>query len=142
MPMHIAESREQALRDVRFGFEPYVDYLSQISDLPMPPEGTRGDDLAEAFIASGAATIGTPDDAIASIEKGLADTGGFGCVMLMAHDWANSRATADSYELIARYVVPHFQRMNSNRETSIEELIAKRAQEKAGQHGFDRAASA
>jgi limonene 1,2-monooxygenase len=139
MPMHIAESREAALRDVRFGFEPYVDYLSQISDLPMPPTGTRGDDLAEAFIASGAATIGTPDDAIAAIEKSLADTGGFGVAMLMAHNWANSRATADSYELIARYVVPHFQRMNPNREQSIEELIARRAEQKAGEHGFDKA---
>ena len=74
--------------------------------------------------------------------KALADTGGFGCSMLMAHNWANSRATADSYELIARHVVPHFQGMNVNREVSIEELIARRAQEKAGQHGFDKAVNA
>ncbi len=144
MQMHIAESREQALRDVRFGFAQWVDYLSQISDLPMPPGELRGDDLAQAFIASGAATIGTPDDAIAAIERHIADTGGFGVAMLMAHNWANSRATADSYELIARYVMPHFQRLNGNRETSIEELIARRAAEKAAanaeQHGFDRAA--
>ena len=98
-----------------------------------------GDDLVRAYIDSGAATIGTPDDAIAAIEKSLADTGGFGVAMLMAHDWANSRATAESYELIARYVVPHFQQMNGNRELSIEDIIARRAQEKDGTHGFDRA---
>ncbi len=143
LQMHIAESREQAMRDCRFGFEPWVDYLSSISDLPMPPAGTRGDDLVQAFVDAGTAVIGTPDDAIAAIERHLADTGGFGVAMLMAHNWANSRATAESYELIARYVVPHFQRMNINREISIEEVIERRRKEKAGesagQHGFDRA---
>jgi len=142
MQMHLAESREQALHDVRFGFEHWVDYLSKISDLPMPPEGTRGDDLAQAFIDSGAATIGTPDDAIAAIEKVLAETGGIGCLMLMAHDWANSRATSDSYELFARYVVPHFQQMQGNREISIEGLIAMRQAAKAAPHGFDTATGA
>jgi limonene 1,2-monooxygenase len=140
LQMHLAESREQAMRDVRFGFEPFVDYLSSISDLPMPPPGTRGDDLAQAFVDAGTAVIGTPDDAIAAIERHLADTGGFGCAMLMAHNWANSRATADSHELFARYVMPHFQQMNINREASIEWVIERRREEKAAQHGFDRAA--
>jgi limonene 1,2-monooxygenase len=141
MQMHIAESREQALRDVRFGFEHWTGYLGGISDLPMPPAGTRGDDLAQVFIDSGAATIGTPDDAIAAIEKILAETGDIGCIMLMAHDWANSRATQDSYELFARYVVPHFQKLSVNREVSIEEVIARRRAAQAGQHGFDASTS-
>ncbi len=142
LQMHIAESREQAMEDVRFGFEQWVDYLSGISEVPMPPKGSSKDDLIQAFIDSGAATIGTPDDAIAAIERYLETTGGFGCAMLMAHNWANSRATADSYELIARYVMPHFHGSNINREISIEEVIEKRRQqdaEKAQQHGFDRA---
>lgn len=145
LQMHIAESREQAIEDVRFGFEQWVDYLSGISDVPMPAKGADKAELIQAFIDSGAAVIGTPDDAIAAIERYLATTGGFGCAMLMAHNWANSRATADSYELIARYVMPHFQRSNLNREVSIEEVIAKRRQQdaaKAQQHGFDRARSA
>lgn len=140
MPMHIAESRESALRDVRFGFAAYVAYLSQISDLPMPPPGTRGDDLAQAFVDSGGAMIGTPDDAIAAIERVLAETGGIGCAMLMAHDWANSAATLESYELFARFVIPHFQKLSVNREESIEELIARRRAAKAAPHGFDAAA--
>lgn len=139
MQMHLAESREQALQDCRFGFAPWVDYFRQISDLPLPPEGSSVDELMQAYIEAGTAVIGTPDDAIAFIEQQLAETG-IGCAMLMAHDWANDRARAESYELFARFVMPHFQGLSVNREQSIEELIARRKAEKAGQHGFDQAA--
>lgn len=143
LQMHLAESRQQALEDCRFGFEPWVDYFRHISDLPLPPEGTRGDALPQAFVEAETAVIGTPEDAIAAIERHLADTGGFGCVMLLAHNWANSRATAESYELFARYVIPHFQGLNINREASIEWVIERRRKEQAerggAQHGFDRA---
>ena len=36
-----------------------------------------------------------------------------GAVLLLAHNWADWAATQRSYELMARYVHPHFQR-NSN----------------------------
>ena len=39
--------------------------------------------------------------------------GGFGGVLLLAHNWADWQATRRSYELMARYVHPHFQR-NAN----------------------------
>ena len=35
--------------------------------------------------------------------------GGFGCMLLLGHDWANPEATRRSYELIAQQVFPHFQ---------------------------------
>ncbi|MGH9058195.1 MAG: LLM class flavin-dependent oxidoreductase, partial [Acidimicrobiales bacterium] len=35
--------------------------------------------------------------------------GGFGCYMLLAHEWANPMATRRSYELIAQHVLPQFQ---------------------------------
>lgn len=136
MQMHLAESREQALQDCRFGFAPWVDYFRQISDLPLPPEGSSVDELMQAYIEAGTAVIGTPEDAIAFIEQQLAETG-IGCAMLMAHDWANSQATAASFELFARFVMPHFQGLNANRETSINEVIERRRGEKAAQHGFD-----
>jgi limonene 1,2-monooxygenase len=120
LQVHLAESREQALKDCRFGFAPWVEYFRHISSLPVPPAEVTGDALPQAFIDAGTAVIGTPDDAIAAINRHLADTGGFGCVMLLAHNWANSRATAESYELFARYVMPHFEGLNVNREASIE----------------------
>jgi len=39
--------------------------------------------------------------------------GGLGGILLLAHNWADWTATLRSYELMARYVHPHFQR-NSN----------------------------
>jgi limonene 1,2-monooxygenase len=35
--------------------------------------------------------------------------GGFGCYLLLGHNWANRQATLNSYELIARHVMPRFQ---------------------------------
>ena len=35
--------------------------------------------------------------------------GGFGCYLLLAHEWANPEATRRSYELIAQHVFPEFQ---------------------------------
>ena len=36
-------------------------------------------------------------------------SGGFGCYMQLAHEWANPLATHRSYELIAQRVMPEFQ---------------------------------
>lgn len=124
--MHIAESREQALRDCRFGFEQWVGYFRDVANLPLPPADITGDALVQTFADRKVAVIGTPDDAIAAIERLQAETGGFGCLLLLAHNWANSRATEESYELIARYVMPHFQQLNRNREASIEWVMRNR----------------
>jgi limonene 1,2-monooxygenase len=35
--------------------------------------------------------------------------GGFGGVLFRAHEWANREQTLHSYEVFARYVMPHFQ---------------------------------
>jgi limonene 1,2-monooxygenase len=52
--------------------------------------------------------VGTPEDAIAWIEGKLAETGGFGGLMLTTHEWADAAKTRRSIELFARYVMPHF----------------------------------
>lgn len=125
--MHIAETREQAVTDCRFGLENWIKYYQDVAQLPIIPEGVTGDDLVETYANMDVAVIGTPDDAIAAIERLLAQTGGFGSFLVLAHEWANSRATTDSYELIARYVMPHFQNSNANREASREWVMGHRA---------------
>ena len=40
-------------------------------------------------------------------------SGGFGCVLGLAHEWASPEATRKSYELIARYVMPEVQDLTS-----------------------------
>jgi limonene 1,2-monooxygenase len=53
--------------------------------------------------------VGTPDDCIAGIERLQAISGGFGKFMIRVEDWAPRDKIHRSYELLARYVMPHFQ---------------------------------
>jgi limonene 1,2-monooxygenase len=109
-PMHIAETKEQAYRDVEFGLADWVDYFQRVAALPVAPETDDSKVLADAVNESGFAVIGTPDDAIRQIERLVEQSnGGFGAYLNMAHEWADTQATRTSYELMARYVFPHFQ---------------------------------
>jgi hypothetical protein len=75
------------------------------------PEGVAaiGMSSIEKVNASGRGAIGTPDDALRVLENYWTKTGGFGCVLMLAHDWADWEATKRSYELFARYVLPRFE---------------------------------
>ncbi len=116
-PMHIAETREQAMEDVRFGLDKWIYYFREIANLPIVPEG---DDPVQAMVDTGLAVIGTPDDAARRIQQLVDESGGgFGAFLFMAHNWANWGATKHSYELMARYVFPKFQNLNDNRDASI-----------------------
>jgi limonene 1,2-monooxygenase len=108
-PMHIADTKEQAIADVAFGLEEWVDYFARVAALPLAPDTTNFESLVDALNASGFAVIGTPDDAIAQIERLREQSGGFGTFLLMGHEWADTAATRHSYALIARYVAPQFQ---------------------------------
>jgi limonene 1,2-monooxygenase len=57
-------------------------------------------------VGGGAAVVGTPDDMVAAITSLDDKVGGFGVVLGFAHDWANREATARSWELFGRYVIP------------------------------------
>ena len=107
-PMHLADTREQAERDVDYGIAEFSRYFTHI--LPAGP--VQGDTAAEIIAnnhESGFAVIGTPDDAIAKIEELVeASDGGFGAFLLFDHDWAPPAAKLRSYELFAQYVIPHF----------------------------------
>ena len=123
---HVAETREQARADMQFGLEDFKRYFAEVATFPIvPPDITS--DPAEYLAASGIACIGTPDDCIRHFERlWRGSNGGFGGVLLLAHNWADWPATQKSYELMARYVHPHFQR-NSNelRQWSYDDAKAK-----------------
>jgi limonene 1,2-monooxygenase len=123
-PMHLADTREQAVRDVAYGLGHWVEYFQRVAALPLAPDTTDHDSLVEAINASGLAVIGTPEDAIAQVARLEEQSGGFGTYLLMAHEWADRRETLRSYELFAREVMPAFQgstdRMRASREWAIE----------------------
>jgi limonene 1,2-monooxygenase len=107
-PMHLARTKEQARAEVAYGILEFSRYFTHV--LPAGP--VRGD-TPEEIIANvdedGFAVIGTPDDAIAKIQSLVDESGGFGTFLLFGHDWATPRATIESLELFAQYVMPHFQ---------------------------------
>jgi limonene 1,2-monooxygenase len=105
--MHIAETREQAKENVRFGLKAFCDYFREIATFPIVPADVPDD--CDWLIETGTACIGTPDDAIEYIGKLLKGSGGFGVIMELAHNWADWDATRKHYELMARYVHAHFQ---------------------------------
>src|SRR5277367_2763661 len=108
-PMHIADTKEQAIADVAFGLEEWVDYFQRVAALPIAPNTDNFASSVDALNASGIAVIGTVEDAIAQIERLQVQSGGFGTYLCMGHEWADTAATRHSYELLARYVAPHFQ---------------------------------
>jgi limonene 1,2-monooxygenase len=115
-PMHIAETREKAREEVKWGFYRWIDYFTNVAALPLAP--APGQDPLDAMIESGFAIVGTPDDAVAQIKRLQEQSGGFGCFLNMATSWADWAATKNSVELIARHVMPRVNNLNTNREAS------------------------
>jgi len=106
--VHIAETKEQAYKDVEYGLQDYIDYFRKVAALPMIPDGDEHP--AELLNNMGAGVIGTPDDLIAFIDHLIEQSdGGFGTFLVQAHEWANPEATRRSYELIAQHVMAKYQ---------------------------------
>jgi limonene 1,2-monooxygenase len=114
--MHIAETREQARENVKFGLDAFCKYYQEVTTFPIVPIDVTN--AYEFMVETGTACIGTPGDAIAYIEQLLAVTGGFGVITELAHNWADWAATRRHYELMARYVHPHFQGSQALRHAS------------------------
>lgn len=118
--MHLADTKDQALKDVAFGLREFCDYLQHTSSASqMSPIGNTVDEYIEWAMSTGAAVIGTYEDAIEQIEM-LQDlsNGGFGCFLLFDHNWANFSAKKHHYEIFGDYVIPHFKKTNRRLQAS------------------------
>lgn len=104
----LAESRKEAMAQARVGAGRYQrDYFENTLGL----FGTEGpaDQIIDRMVESGAWCVGTPDDLIAHIHRLDEQSGGFGGVLIQATEWGTREQVLHSYELMARYVKPHFQ---------------------------------
>jgi limonene 1,2-monooxygenase len=140
-PLHIAETREKARENVRFGIQKWLHYFAYVGHLPLAAtgEGSVDSDI-ESLIEAEIAVIGTPDDLIAQIERLQKQSGGFGVFLDMAHNWADFQETKRSYELIARYVMPHFQGRAERQDEAYRWAMAKKPElVERRQAGIDRA---
>lgn len=108
---YLAETREQAWADVTEGMMRETGYFVSIGFRPLY-EARPGQPVDEytpqSIVERRDWCVGTPDDAIAWIEKKIADNGDFGGVMLSTHEWAAPEKQRKSLELFARFVIPHF----------------------------------
>jgi limonene 1,2-monooxygenase len=108
--MHVAETREQAYADVQFGIEAWFRYFQKTAAFPqMAVEGGDAKEMIDFINEAGIGAIGTVEDARAQVQRLWDQSGGFGCMLLLGHEWANPQATKRSWELIAQHVMPHFQ---------------------------------
>lgn len=121
-PMHIAETREKARENVRFGLHKYIDYARTVT--PGRFGNFEGRDPVDVMLDSGYIVIGTPEDAIDVLTKLRDKQGYFGGFLHQAHDWADWEATKKSYELYMRFVVPHFSGSNAGRDASYDDWRA------------------
>ena len=108
VPVYLAESRKEAIEDVRLGSgRETLEYFGQTLGHPVPD--VPADQIVDFMVERNQWIIGTPDDCIDAIERLQEISGGFGGFMVRVEDWATREKTLHSYELLARYVMPHFQ---------------------------------
>ena len=113
--MHLSDSKEEAIDDLRWGY----DRRAYIGDRKDPAPATGGGLLLgaggtssgpiEEAIERGSIIAGSPDDAIETISAIVERSGGIGGILCLAHEMATTEKTLRSYELLTRYVAPHFQ---------------------------------
>jgi len=110
MPFHLADSRREALNDVREVGDVLIQqyFANPVRQVELG-QGSSIDAMPiEQLAGEGGAIIGTPDDAIAKIRELHEVSGGFGGYLNMAIDWTTRDKTLHSYELFARHVAPVF----------------------------------
>ena len=108
VPVHLAESRKEAIEDVRLGSgRELTEYFGATLGHPIP--NVPADQIVDFMVERNQWFVGTPDDCIAGIERLQESSGGFGGFMVRVEDWATREKTLHSYELLARYVMPRFQ---------------------------------
>lgn len=113
--MHIAETRDEAMDQVRKGFVITQKYFkNQTGHIA----NTGIDATLEELIERGEAVVGTPDDAVAQIRRLEEKVPGFGTLLLLDKNWANTEHKKRSLELLMRYVLPEINGDNVSRQKS------------------------
>lgn len=117
--VYVAESKEEAIEDIRKGVEKSYGYLIDLGlgalmkkDETMPDEELT----FEWMIENIPWIIGSPEDCISQIKTLYDEVGGFGTLVLNSRDWVPTDKHERSLELFARQVMPAFQPNRGPRE--------------------------
>ena len=108
IPVHVAETTKQARDEIRLGSSQYLrEYGEDVGGRKRAFNGPD-DQLVDFMADNGFWIVGSPEDCIAGINRLTENSGGFGGLLVQTIDWASRENTKKSFELIARYVMPHF----------------------------------
>jgi limonene 1,2-monooxygenase len=127
LPIHLAETREQAEAEVAWGIQPFARYFNHVTPGGLLPGDTLAD-ILKSNQERQVAVIGMPADAIARIEQLAEQSGGFGCCLLLGHEWARPEAMQTSLRLFADEVMPHFSGQAKPRVASFEWVDGRAAE--------------
>jgi limonene 1,2-monooxygenase len=120
IPVHLAPTREQAVAEAAEHIQAWIGYFGFAMGRPFPlPPDISGQQIVQMLTSTGAAIVGSPDDAVAAITKLGEVSGGFGGLLCLAHEWTSFENTKRSYELLARYVMPEFTFANARTKSSM-----------------------
>ena len=109
LPVHLAESRQEARAEARLGAGRYLREYSEGTNGRRPVFDGPLDKVIDFMADAGFWIVGTPDDCIAGIKRLEERSGGYGGLLVQTVDWAPRDKMLHSYELLARYVMPQFQ---------------------------------
>jgi limonene 1,2-monooxygenase len=109
VPVHLAESRQEAREDARLGAGRYLREYSEGTNGRRPIFDGPLDKVVDFMADAGYWFVGTPDDCIEGIKQLDEKSGGYGGFLVQTVDWAPRDKMLHSYELLARYVMPQFQ---------------------------------
>ena len=117
MPVYLAESRQEAFREARKGAAIWLtEYFHETLGQPLPDASPER--IIDEMVDRGVWIVGSPDDCIARMEQLEEASGGYGGLLVTVAEWTSREKMLHSYELLARYVAPHFQGSLTGLETS------------------------
>ncbi len=122
--MHLAKSRDQALKDIRYGLKDWCDYIQHTAAAPqIQVSGNDMEGYLEWIADNASVVIGTYENAIEHIESLIElSNGGFGNFLLFDHNWCEFETKKRHYELFANHVIPHFKKTNVRMKASEQSL--------------------
>jgi alkanesulfonate monooxygenase SsuD/methylene tetrahydromethanopterin reductase-like flavin-dependent oxidoreductase (luciferase family) len=122
--VYVADSREQAVREIMEG-PPAATFNRYF--IPLLGQGQRGLDgiktspdlldsaLTPEYMLENFWIVGDPDDCARQIRQLHDDTGGFGTLLVLCHDWGDDRAKGlRSLELLVKETLPQLDDLNAN----------------------------
>lgn len=104
-PIHIAETRDKAIAEVKEGYERWKKFQNESME---DSAAGLGYGSIDEIIDRKLGVIGTVEEGVEMLERFWAKTGGFGCILAQVNNWASFEDTKRSHRLFAEYVMPFF----------------------------------